>query len=225
MPQTVDKHAWCTSCATASATHPGRTRPRSRSRSSLPTPPPARPRPWNGSSSWLTRPWAAPTRRSSGWGERLGRARPVPGLRPRDPHRHLHHQRDRVPELPLPPCPQRPRTLPHRTSRPEVPVPDRQEPGPHRMRPATLDQPLQSRPQHLRDHLRQPPIPGPSKPTADSYPVNLTGPDERAGGRVSRLSRSAVPTGFGSPGPPGGPARRRDRSVRRSLSGRRAAAG
>ena len=29
-------------------------------------------------------------------GERLGRVRPVPAVRQRDPHHHLHHQRDRV---------------------------------------------------------------------------------------------------------------------------------
>ncbi len=46
-------------------------------------------------------------------GERLGRVRPLPGLRRRDPDGHLQHQRDRVGQRPHPPRGHRPRALPN----------------------------------------------------------------------------------------------------------------
>ncbi len=69
-------------------------------------------------------------------GERLGGVHPVPGLRPRDPYRALHHQRDRVPQRPLPPGGQGPGPLPDRAGRVEVSVPCHQIPRPHRTRRA-----------------------------------------------------------------------------------------
>ena len=90
-------------------------------------------------------------------GERLGRVRPVPGLRPRDQDHHLHDQRDRVPERPVPPLGQGPRPLPHRAGRPQAPLPHRHQPRPHRPRTATLEQPVESRPERLRHHLRRTP--------------------------------------------------------------------
>ena len=56
-------------------------------------------------------------------GERLGAVHPVPGLRPGDPHGHLLHQRDRVPERPLPAGGQGPGPLPDRAGRAQVPLP------------------------------------------------------------------------------------------------------
>lgn len=46
--------------------------------------------------------------------ERLGTVHPVPRLRPRGPEDHLHHERDRVAELPAPQDHQEPRSLPQR---------------------------------------------------------------------------------------------------------------
>ena len=90
-------------------------------------------------------------------GERLGRVRPVPGLRPGDTDDHLHDQRDRVPQRPVPPLGQGPRPLPDRAGRPQAPLPHRPQPRPHRARTATLEQPVESRPERLRHHLRRTP--------------------------------------------------------------------
>jgi len=49
---------------------------------------------------------------------RLGRVRPLPELRPRDPKGDLLDQRDRVAQCSLPPRHQSPWTLPHRASVP-----------------------------------------------------------------------------------------------------------
>jgi putative transposase len=87
----------------------------------------------------------------------FGRIRAIPAIRPRDPHRHLHHQRDRVDQRPAPPRRERPRPLPHRAGRPQVPLPGDHEPGPHRQGPQAVDQPVEGRPQRLRHHLRRPP--------------------------------------------------------------------
>ncbi len=57
---------------------------------------------------------------------------------------------------PVPPCGQRPWTLPQRAGRPEMPVPDDHQPGSDRARPPAVDQPLEGRPQRLRHHLRRP---------------------------------------------------------------------
>ena len=56
-------------------------------------------------------------------GERLGAVHPVPGLRRRDPHGDLLHQRDRVAQRPLPAGRQGPGALPDRAGRDQVPLP------------------------------------------------------------------------------------------------------
>ncbi len=56
-------------------------------------------------------------------GERLGTVHPVPGLRPGDPHGHLLHQRDRIPERPVPAGSESQRSLPDRAGRDQVPLP------------------------------------------------------------------------------------------------------
>ena len=71
--------------------------------------------------------------------------------------RHLHHERDRVGQRPAPPCRERPRPLPHRAGRPQVPLPGHSQPGPHRARPPALEQPLERRTERFRHHLRRPP--------------------------------------------------------------------
>jgi putative transposase len=55
--------------------------------------------------------------------KRLGRVHPLPGLRRRDSHRALQHERHRVLERPLPPSRQSQRPLPDRAGRAEVPLP------------------------------------------------------------------------------------------------------
>jgi transposase-like protein len=64
----------------------------------------------------------------------------------------------RKPQRPLPPLGQGPRTLPVRTGRAQTPLPGRRQPRPDRPRPATLDQPVESRVERLRHHLRRPPL-------------------------------------------------------------------
>jgi hypothetical protein len=85
-------------------------------------------------------------------------ARTIPAIRPGHPHGHLHHQRHREHQRPHPARRQRPRTLPERAGRTEVRLPRDHKPGPHRQGPQTLVQPLESRPQRLRDHLRRTPV-------------------------------------------------------------------
>jgi len=73
---------------------------------------------------------------------RLGTLRAVPRLPARDPHGDLHHQRDRVTELPAAQGDQDPRPVPHRPSPAETALPCSQKPR-------------QSRPlrRHLQRHL------------------------------------------------------------------------
>ena len=65
-------------------------------------------------------------------GQRLGRVHPVPGLRRGDPPGHLLHERDRVPQRPLPAGDQGPRPLPVRAGRAEVSLPGDPISGPDR---------------------------------------------------------------------------------------------
>ena len=90
-------------------------------------------------------------------GERVGGIRAVPAVRPGNKDRHLHDQRDRVDQRPAAAGGERPRPLPDRAGRPEVPVPGDHEPGPHREGPQAVDQPVEGRPERLRHHLRRPP--------------------------------------------------------------------
>ncbi len=113
-------------------------------------------------------------------GERVGRVRPVPGIRPRNQDRHLHHQRHRVHQCAAPPGGECPRSLPHRAGRHEVPVPCDHEPRPDRERPQAVDQPVESRPQRVRHHLRRPPVRRQELTTKISYTVKLTHPPSLA---------------------------------------------
>ena len=88
--------------------------------------------------------------------QRLGRVRAVPQLRPGDPHHHLHDQRHRVAQRPVPPGGQGPGPLPDRAGGAEVPLPRGPQPGPHRRRPPALDQPLEESTQRVRHLLRRP---------------------------------------------------------------------
>ena len=81
---------------------------------------------------------------------RVGGVRAVPRLRRRDPQDHLHHERDRVGQRPAPPRGPRPRALPHRAGRAQVPLHGADGPRPHRPRPRTLDHPLEGRTERLR---------------------------------------------------------------------------
>ena len=67
-------------------------------------------------------------------GERLGAVHPVPGLRPGDPHGAVQHERDRVPQRPVPARGQGPRPFPHRAGGAKVPLPGHPVPGPDRDR-------------------------------------------------------------------------------------------
>ena len=90
-------------------------------------------------------------------GERVGGIRAVPGLRPGNKDSHLHDQRDRVDQRPAAAGGERPRPLPDRAGRPQVPVPGDHEPGPDREGPQAVDQPVEGRLERLRHHLRRPP--------------------------------------------------------------------
>ena len=70
---------------------------------------------------------------------------------------HLHDKRDRVDQRPAAPRGERPRPLPDRAGRPEVPVPRPDEPGPDGQGPPAVVQPVEGRPERLRHHLRRPP--------------------------------------------------------------------
>ena len=109
--------------------------------------------------------WAAFEKFEEKWGkpyprhratvaQRLGAVRALPGLRRRDPHRALLDERDRVAQRPLPPGRDRARPLPHRTSRPEVPLPGHQITGPQGHRTATMDHALEASAQRICHHLR-----------------------------------------------------------------------
>lgn len=69
-----------------------------------------------------------------------------------------HHQRHRIHQRPDPAGGQHPGALPHRGGRTEVRLPRDHEPGPHRHGTTTLVQPMESRPQRLRNHLRRTPV-------------------------------------------------------------------
>jgi len=70
---------------------------------------------------------------------------------------HTGYQRHRVDQRPAPPRGQRPRPLPHRAGRPQMPLPGDHEPRPDRARPPAVDQPVEGPLERLRHHLRRPP--------------------------------------------------------------------
>ena len=150
------KPASCTFCGIRSNTRRKRTGRRSRKTSSPSAPRRPRRKHLTGSPSSAGSGRNA-TRRSSGSGKTRGPNSCHSCGPTGKSHRHLHHERDRVGQRPAPQSGERPRPLPHRAGRPQVPVPGAQEPGPHRQGPQTLDQPVESRPQRLRHHLRRPP--------------------------------------------------------------------
>jgi hypothetical protein len=63
--------------------------------------------------------------------------------------------RDREPARPLPQKRPRPRPLSHRAGSAEMLVPRRPQPRPYGSRPTTLEEPLETRTQRLRNHLRR----------------------------------------------------------------------
>lgn len=78
------------------------------------------------------------TQPSCDCGRRLSRRWSLPRLRRRDPQDHMHHQRHREPELPLPQGRRRLRPLPQRPGRPQTALPGHPRPRPHRTRPPAL---------------------------------------------------------------------------------------
>ena len=86
-------------------------------------------------------------------GERMGGIRAVPALRPRNTDGHLHDKCDRVGQRPAAPRCERPRPLPDRAGRLEVPVPGDHEPGPHGEGAPAVDQPVEGRPERLRHNI------------------------------------------------------------------------
>jgi len=72
----------------------------------------------------------------------LDRVRALPGLRRGDPPDHLHHQRHRIDQRPLPAGDPRPRALPDRAGRPEMPLPGHQIARPNRPWKGSLGDPL-----------------------------------------------------------------------------------
>ena len=69
------------------------------------------------------------------------------------------HERDRVPQRPLPAGDQGPRALPLRAGRDEMSLPGDPIPGPDRCGQGTMDDAVEASAQRVRDHLRRP-IPG-----------------------------------------------------------------
>ncbi len=67
-----------------------------------------------------------------------------------------HHERDRIDQRPIPAGDPRPRALPDRAGRPQMPLPGDQIARPDRPWKGPLGDPLEARTQRLRDHLRRP---------------------------------------------------------------------
>ena len=101
---------------------------------------------------------------------------PFLAVRPGNQDGDLHDQCDRVDQRPAAAGSERPRPLPHRAGRDEVPLPGDHEPGPDREGPQTLDQPVEGRLERVRHHLRRPPHRRPEVTTKISYTVKLTDP-------------------------------------------------
>ena len=89
-------------------------------------------------------------------GERLGRVRAVPELRPRGAHGHLHHERHRERERPDPQGGQGPGSFPDRAGGAQVRVPGRHESRPDRKRPSTLVESMEGSTECLYNRLPRP---------------------------------------------------------------------
>ena len=89
-------------------------------------------------------------------GGRLGRVRAVLELRPGDPHRDLHDERDRERERTDPQGGQGPRAFPDRDGGDQVCLPGGDEPRPDRQGPPTLVEPVESRAECLYNRLPRP---------------------------------------------------------------------
>ncbi len=170
--------AWCTCCATRSATPAGSTGTRSPRRSSRSTP---------RATEAAAKERFARVRRGLGRavsgdrqvvGERLGRVRAVPGLRRRDPQGHLLDQRDRERERPHPraPCEARGH-FPNEQAALKCVYLAVMSLDPTGTGRTTLDHALETRPERLRDRLRGPPHRRPQLTLINpSYTVRLTDP-------------------------------------------------
>ena len=90
------------------------------------------------------------------WDNAWTRIRSVPGLRRRDPTRHLLDERDRVGQRPIPAGDPRSRALPDRAGRAEVPLSRHPFPGPDREGQGTLGDEVEASAQRVRDHIRRP---------------------------------------------------------------------
>ena len=112
----------------------------------------------------------------------LGRIHTVPRIRRRDTQDHLEHQRDRVPQRPLPPRGPSPRPLPDRARRAQVPVLGDPLTRPDRPRAGPLGRALEASVERIRDHLRRPYPPQPGElTTLTTYTVPRTLPPAVAG--------------------------------------------
>jgi hypothetical protein len=74
----------------------------------------------------------------------LGAVHPVPGLRRRDPHGAVLHERDREPQRPVPAGGDRQGALPDRTGRAQDALPGDQVDGPQRHRAGTMGHPVEA---------------------------------------------------------------------------------
>ena len=145
--------------------------------SSRSTPPRPRPPPWSLRRVRRRLGGQVPGDRAA-VGERVGRVRAVPGLRPaRSAPMICTTNAIESPERPVPQGGQGPRPLPDRAGRPQAPLPGRHQPGPDRAGTQALVQPVEGRPERLRHHLRRPAL-GPQEVTKgrSSYTVKLTDP-------------------------------------------------
>lgn len=114
--------------------------------------------------------------------QRLGRVRAVPPVRPGDPPNRVHHERDRVGQRSHPQSREGPGPLPQRASRPQMRLPGRDGPRPHRQRTSQMDPTLEASPKRIRHHLRRPAQRRPPLTTQQtSYTVNLTVPRASGG--------------------------------------------
>src|SRR4029453_8634699 len=111
---------------------------------------------------------------------RVGRVRSVPGVRRGDPHRHLHHERDRVGQRQTAPRGPGPRALPDRAGSAQVSVHGADGPRPNRPRPRTMDDALEGSVERLRRRVRGPLVRRQELTTRSSYTVKLTDPDRVA---------------------------------------------